>query len=112
MWKGVSVDPLLAEVDTNAKFVSAWCGGGYTTNFPIEDMTGGRAWIADEFGGEPLHPEHGGPCATAGSAPVLLEESEAVRGLELRDHATPGLWESYGYHNYGDPWREQRYQGD
>ena len=47
MWKGVSVDPLLAEVDTNAKFVSAWCDGGYTTNLPTEDMTGGRAWIAD-----------------------------------------------------------------
>ena len=42
MWKGVSVDPLLAEVDTNAKHVNAWCDGGYTTNSPIDDMTGGR----------------------------------------------------------------------
>jgi DMSO/TMAO reductase YedYZ molybdopterin-dependent catalytic subunit len=24
----------------------------------------------------------------------------------------PGFWETYGYHNYGDPWREQRYRGD
>ena len=25
---------------------------------------------------------------------------------------TPGFWEGYGYHNYGDPWKEQRYAGD
>jgi DMSO/TMAO reductase YedYZ molybdopterin-dependent catalytic subunit len=35
-----------------------------------------------------------------------------VRGLTLTMDDEPGFWEGYGYHNYGDPWREQRYQGD
>ena len=87
MWKGVSVDTLLAEVDTNAEYVSAWCDGGYTTHLPIEDVTRGRAWIAYEFGGEPLDPERRRP------ARLLV----------------PHL---YFWKSYGDPWREQRHQGD
>ena len=59
-WTGVSVDTLLEGVDTDAGYVTAWCDGGYTTNLPLEDLTGGRAWIAYEYGGEPLAPEHGG----------------------------------------------------
>jgi DMSO/TMAO reductase YedYZ molybdopterin-dependent catalytic subunit len=35
-----------------------------------------------------------------------------VRGLELTLEDEPGFWESFGYHNYGDPWQEQRYAGD
>jgi DMSO/TMAO reductase YedYZ molybdopterin-dependent catalytic subunit len=73
-WKGVSVDTLLAEVETEAEHVRAWCDGGYTTNLPLEDVTGGRAWIAYEFDGEPLDPSHGGqrgcsfPTSTSGRA--------------------------------------------
>ena len=60
-WTGVSVDTLLAGLETEAEYVSAWCDDGYRTNLPLEDVTGGRAWIAYEFEGEPLDPEHGGP---------------------------------------------------
>jgi len=52
------------------------------------------------------------PSPAAGAAPVLLEEAQWVRGLELHDTDEPGFWETYGYHNYGDPWKEQRYAGD
>ena len=75
-WRGVSVDTLLEGVETEAEYVSAWCDDGYRTNLPLEDVTGGRAWIAYEFGGEPLEPEHGGPARLAGPASVLLEERE------------------------------------
>jgi DMSO/TMAO reductase YedYZ molybdopterin-dependent catalytic subunit len=112
MWKGVSVDTLLAEVETKAGYVSAWCDGGYTTNLPLEDVTGGRAWIAYEFGGEPLAPEHGGPARLLVPHLYFWKSAKWVRGLELLDDDEPGFWEVRGYHNYGDPWREQRYQGD
>jgi DMSO/TMAO reductase YedYZ molybdopterin-dependent catalytic subunit len=111
-WKGVSVDTLLAAVDSEAQYMSAWCDGGYTTNLPLEDVTGGRAWIAYEFGGEPLHPEHGGPARLLVPHLYFWKSAKWVRGLELLDHDKPGFWETYGYHNYGDPWKEQRYQGD
>jgi DMSO/TMAO reductase YedYZ molybdopterin-dependent catalytic subunit len=60
-WEGVSVDTLRDDVDTAADFVLAFSDGGYTTNLPLEDVTGGRAWVVDTYEGEPLAPAHGGP---------------------------------------------------
>src|SRR5580700_10304645 len=59
-WRGVSVDTLLDAVKTEAGYLTAWSDGGYTTNLALPDVTGGKAWVAYEFGGEPLEPEHGG----------------------------------------------------
>ena len=111
-WKGVSVDTLLKDVPTTAGFVMAYSYGGYTTNLPLQDLTGGKAWIAYAFGGEPLAPEHGGPARLLVPHLYFWKSAKWVRGLELRDEDEPGFWEGYGYHNYGDPWREQRYAGD
>jgi DMSO/TMAO reductase YedYZ molybdopterin-dependent catalytic subunit len=111
-WRGVSVDTLLDAVDNEAPYALAVCDGGYTTNLPIEDLRGGRAWIAYEYEGEPLEPEHGGPARLLVPHLYLWKSAKWVRGLELRDEDEPGFWETYGYHLYGDPWREQRYSGD
>jgi DMSO/TMAO reductase YedYZ molybdopterin-dependent catalytic subunit len=111
-WEGVSVDTLLAAVKTDARYVSAFSDGGYTANLPLEDVTGGKAWIAYEFGGEPLAAEHGGPARLLVPHLYFWKSAKWVRGLELLDHDEPGFWEIRGYHNYGDPWKEQRYQGD
>src|SRR5437016_2088859 len=110
--KGVSVDTLLDGVDTEAEYVSAWADGGYTTNLPVEDLTGGKAWVAYEYGGEPLDPEHGGPARLLVPHLYLWKSAKWVRGLTLTLTDDPGFWETYGYHNRGDPWLEQRYQGD
>jgi DMSO/TMAO reductase YedYZ molybdopterin-dependent catalytic subunit len=111
-WKGVSVDTLLAQLETEAEYVTAWCDGGYTTNLALEDVTGGRAWIAYEFKGDPLDPEHGGPARLLVPHLYFWKSAKWVRGLELLDHDQPGFWEGFGYHNHGDPWKEQRYEGD
>jgi DMSO/TMAO reductase YedYZ molybdopterin-dependent catalytic subunit len=111
-WKGVSVDTLLKDVPTAAEFVMAHSYGGYTTNLPLEEVTGGKAWVAYAFGGEPLEPEHGGPARLLVPHLYFWKSAKWVSGLELRDEDEPGFWEGYGYNNYGDPWREQRYAGD
>jgi DMSO/TMAO reductase YedYZ molybdopterin-dependent catalytic subunit len=111
-WKGVSIDTLLKDVPTAAEFVIAHSYGGYTTNLPLEDVTGGKAWVAYQFGGETLEAEHGGPARLLVPHLYFWKSAKWVRGLELRDEDEPGFWEGYGYHNYGDPWREQRYAGD
>ena len=111
-WKGVSVDTLLKDVPTAAEFVVAHSYGGYTTNLPLADVTDGKAWVAYEYGGEPLEAEHGGPARLLVPHLYFWKSAKWVRGLELRDEDEPGFWEGYGYHNYGDPWREQRYAGD
>ena len=111
-WRGVSLDTLLADVDTAADYVLVQSYGGYTTNLPLEDVMDGKAWIAYEYAGEPLEPEHGGPARLLVPHLYFWKSAKWVRGLTLTIDDEPGFWESVGYHNYGDPWREQRYQGD
>ena len=112
VWTGVSVDVLLDGVLTSASYVTAFSDGGYTTNLPLADLRGGKAWIAYGYDGEPLAPEHGGPARLLVPHLYFWKSAKWVRGLELREQDAPGFWEGYGYHDYGDPWREQRYQGD
>jgi DMSO/TMAO reductase YedYZ molybdopterin-dependent catalytic subunit len=111
-WEGVSVDTLLAGVETAADYVMAFCDGGYTTNLPLEDLTGGKAWVAFSYDGQPLEPEHGGPARLLVPHLYFWKSAKWVRGLQLMTDDSPGFWETYGYHMYGDPWREQRYSGD
>jgi DMSO/TMAO reductase YedYZ molybdopterin-dependent catalytic subunit len=111
---GVSVDTLLAAtgVEPTATHVLATCYTGYTTNLPLEDVTGGKAWIAFEADGKPLPAAHGGPARLLVPHLYFWKSAKWVAGLTLLDHDEPGFWEQYGYHNHGDPWREERYAGD
>ena len=111
-WEGVSVDTLLDGADSAADYVMAFCDGGYTTNLPLEDLTGGKAWVAFSYDGSPLEPEHGGPARLLVPHLYFWKSAKWVRGLQLMNKDSPGFWETYGYHMYGDPWREQRYSGD
>ena len=90
----------------------ARCDGGYTTNLPLADVTGGKAWVAFMYDGAPLPPEHGGPARLLVPHLYFWKSAKWVRELRLMENDAPGFWESLGYHNYGDPWREQRYAGD
>jgi len=111
-WRGVSLDTALDGVGTSTEFVLAFCDGGYTSNLPLADVRDGKAWIAYEYEDEPLDPQHGGPARLLVPRHYFWKSAKWVRGIELRDDDTPGFWEGYGYHNYGDPWKEQRYTGD
>ena len=111
-WEGVSVDTLLKGIETSADYVMAFCDGGYTTNLPLEDLTGGKAWIAYAFDGQPLESQHGGPARLLVPHLYFWKSAKWVRGLRLMKDDEPGFWETYGYHMYGDPWQEQRYSGD
>jgi DMSO/TMAO reductase YedYZ molybdopterin-dependent catalytic subunit len=111
-WTGVSVDTLLDGVGTEAGYVVAWSDGDYTTNLPLEDVTGGRAWVVHTFEGEPLDPEHGGPARLLVPHLYFWKSAKWVRGLALTLDNEPGFWETAGYHDRGDPWQEQRYWND
>jgi DMSO/TMAO reductase YedYZ molybdopterin-dependent catalytic subunit len=111
-WQGVSLDTLLEEVETAAEYASVLSYGGYTTNLPLEDLLDGQAWIAYGYDGDDLEPEHGGPARLLVPHLYLWKSAKWVRGITLTESDEPGFWETAGYHNYGDPWREQRYAGD
>ncbi len=113
-FNGVSVDTLLAvaKPQPSATHVLAFSHTGYTTNLPLEDVTGGKAWVAWEVDGGPLPTDHGGPARLLVPHLYFWKSAKWVAGLRLLDHDEQGFWERYGYHNHGDPWREERYQGD
>lgn len=115
-WEGVSVDTLLEAARgqgfADAAFVVAFSDGGYTTNLPSADVTGGKAWVVFGYDGAPLEPEHGGPARLLVPHLYFWKSAKWVRGLRFSQRDQPGFWEQLGYHNRGDPWREQRYQGD
>ena len=111
---GVSVDTLLAAArpTADAAYVMAHSTTGYTTNLPLADVTGGKAWVVWTYDGRPLPRDHGGPVRLLVPHLYFWKSAKWVRGLRLTVADEPGFWEVNGYHNYGDPWREQRYWGD
>jgi DMSO/TMAO reductase YedYZ molybdopterin-dependent catalytic subunit len=111
-WRGVSLDTLMSDVDTAADYALAYSYGGYTTNLPLADLLDGQAWLAYSYDGADLPAEHGGPARLLVPHLYFWKSAKWARGLRLSDVDEPGFWETAGYHDYGDPWREQRYQGD
>lgn len=111
-WEGVSLDTILAGLESDASYALASSYGDYITNLPLKDLMNRQAWIAFRFNDEDLAPEHGGPARLLVPHLYLWKSAKWVRGITLIQEDQPGFWEQLGYHNYGDPWREQRYWSD
>jgi DMSO/TMAO reductase YedYZ molybdopterin-dependent catalytic subunit len=111
-FRGVSLDTLLEGVDPQGDFTMQYSYGGYTTNLPLADLIGGKAWVVTEHEGEPLPREHGGPARMLVPHLYFWKSAKWVAGLRIMDHDEPGFWELNGYHNHGDPWKEERYWTD
>jgi DMSO/TMAO reductase YedYZ molybdopterin-dependent catalytic subunit len=75
----------------------------------VADLTGGKAWVAYAYDGQPLAPEHGGPARLLVPHLYFWKSAKWIRGLELTERDRPGFWERNGYHMHGDPWAEERY---
>ena len=111
-WEGVSLDVMFEGLKTEAEYALVHSYGDYSTNLPVQDLLNRQAWIAFRFDDEDLAPEHGGPARLLVPHLYLWKSAKWVRGITLMHENQPGFWERLGYHNYGDPWREQRYSGD
>jgi DMSO/TMAO reductase YedYZ molybdopterin-dependent catalytic subunit len=114
-WRGTTVDRIFEAAGLDeppSPYVMAFCDGGYTTNLAVEDLLDGKAMVAWEYDGEPLEPEHGGPARLLVPHLYFWKSAKWVRGLRFMEDDEPGFWEGNGYHSRGDPWQEQRYDGD
>ena len=111
---GVSLDTLLevAQPLPEATFVVEESTTRYTTNLPVDDVTGGKTWIVWEHEGKPLSREHGGPVRMLVPHLYFWKSAKWISKITFLDHDEPGFWEVNGYHDRGDPWREQRFEGD
>jgi DMSO/TMAO reductase YedYZ molybdopterin-dependent catalytic subunit len=109
----VSVDVLFETLGTPPEdYVMAHCYGDYTTNVAVADITGGKAWVAWEFEGAQLQPEHGGPARLVIPHLYFWKSAKWIRDFRFISKDAPGFWEAAGYHMRGDPWHEERYWGD
>jgi DMSO/TMAO reductase YedYZ molybdopterin-dependent catalytic subunit len=112
--RGVLVRDLLERARPRATATHALvhCFGGYSTNLPLEALRGDDVLIAHTAGGAPLEREHGGPARLLVPSRYLWKSAKWVQSIEVMDHDEPGFWERNGYHNDGDPWREERTHAD
>ena len=110
-WEGVAIQEILglAQVRPSARFVVAHAEQGYTANLPLDVLDDDDVLLADTFDGHPLEKDHGWPLRLVVPKRYFWKSAKWIRGLELLDHDVPGFWERYGYHNVGDPWREERF---
>ena len=110
-WEGVRFSDFvkLFGVKSSAKHVIAHCDYGYTTNVPLEDMMRPDVLLAYKYDGHMLEPDHGAPVRTLVPHLYFWKSAKFVRALEFSAVDKPGFWEQGGYHNYGDPFKEERY---
>ena len=111
VWEGVAFRELVERASPNpdAQFVMQHSYGGYTTNLPLEDLMDDDVILAYRYGGEPLEAEHGGPMRMVVPKLYFWKSAKWLTALEFMTEDSLGFWESYGYHQYGDPWKEQRF---
>ena len=115
VWQGVSVHEIVRRVGIRptAKFVLAtgydW---GWNTNLPLSDFLAPDALIADLHDGEPLNPDHGGPARLMIPLLYAWKSAKWLRRIDFVATDAPGYWERAGYHSHGDPWTEERFDGD
>jgi DMSO/TMAO reductase YedYZ molybdopterin-dependent catalytic subunit len=110
-WEGVRFRDFveLFGLTDEAKHVIAHCDYGYTTNVPLEDMLRDDVLLAYKYAGELLDPDHGAPLRTLVPHLYFWKSAKFLRALEFSPVDKPGFWEKAGYHNYGDPFQEERY---
>lgn len=111
LWKGVPVREILARIrlKPEAKFVMAKSYGGYETNLPLSVLDDDDVMLAHSHNGEPLSREHGGPLRLVVPKRYAWKSAKWISALDFMAVDRPGLWERYGYHNEGDPWKEERF---
>ncbi|MSO88725.1 MAG: sulfite oxidase-like oxidoreductase [Rhodospirillaceae bacterium] len=110
-WEGVSAKHLLSVVrpHDSVKFVIAHSYDGYTTNIPLAQFADSDVLLAHSWEGKPIHSDHGGPMRLIVPKLYFWKSAKWVRRLEFTIQDRPGFWEARGYHNHGDPWKEERY---
>jgi DMSO/TMAO reductase YedYZ molybdopterin-dependent catalytic subunit len=112
-WEGVSTGVIkdIAGIKGEAKYVTVYGAGGFTTNLSLDDFFQPDVLFALKHDGQPLTVDHGGPVRLVVPRLYFWKSAKWVTGIKFTAADEPGFWERAGYHNHGDPWREERYGG-
>jgi len=113
-WEGIRfIDllPLLG-VKPEAKYVMIHADQDYDTNIPLEDLLKEDILLAHRYEGEPISDKHGGPMRLIVPHLYFWKSAKWITGIEFMTEDRPGFWERNGFHNYADPFKEQRFSGE
>ncbi|WP_248965247.1 sulfite oxidase-like oxidoreductase [Sphaerisporangium perillae] len=110
-WEGVSARTLMeaAPPDAGVTHVMVWGEYGYSANLRLADFARDSTLFAMELDEKPLSSERGFPVRIVVPHLYAWKSVKWVRAVEYLLADRRGFWEERGYHNVGDPWREQRY---
>ena len=113
-WEGVPVTALLDRAGAKPQATHALVAGrpAYSANLPLDALRDDDVLFAWAHDGAPLPPAHGGPLRLVVPKRYAWKSVKWAFELRLLDRDVPGYWEARGYHNDGDPWREQRFADD
>jgi DMSO/TMAO reductase YedYZ molybdopterin-dependent catalytic subunit len=111
LWEGVSTSELkkLVKIDSRAKYVIVHGDVSFTTNLSIDDFFESDVLFVIKHDNQPISEPHGGPVRLVVPRLYFWKSAKWVTGIEFCEKDKPGFWESAGYHNHGDPWKEERY---
>jgi DMSO/TMAO reductase YedYZ molybdopterin-dependent catalytic subunit len=114
LWEGVAFREVLALTKPKpaASHVLIHAEQDFTANLPLADLDRADVLFATHHDGQPLTPDHGYPVRLIVPHLYAWKSVKWVRGIEFLDHDVAGFWERNGYHMYGDPFKEQRFDTD
>jgi len=110
-WKGVSSATLLDLVKpkAQARHIVFHSYDGYTTNVKLSVFAEADVLLAQSWNGAPIAREHGGPVRIVIPKWYFWKSAKWITRIVFYEDDRPGFWETRGYHNEGDPWKEERY---
>jgi DMSO/TMAO reductase YedYZ molybdopterin-dependent catalytic subunit len=111
-WQGISLQSImdLVKVRENAGFVIFEAPEGYSSSIPISDVRKGNVLLAHGFSGQPLARAHGAPLRSLVPDRYFYKSVKWVQRIKFTVEDEPGYYESHGYSNSADPWKEERYE--
>jgi len=113
-WEGVSARDILERVKPTdeARHVILRSHDGYITNLSLDHFSQDDVILAHSWDGEGLSVAHGGPVRLIVPNLYFWKSAKWLRRITFANEDTPGYWEVRGYHNEGDPWKEERFEED
>jgi DMSO/TMAO reductase YedYZ molybdopterin-dependent catalytic subunit len=108
---GVRVADLAAraKVKPTAHHVVFEAAHGYTSNVPLREALAPDVLVAHRLDGGPLARAHGAPVRALVPELYFWKSAKWLTGIRFTAEDRPGYWETRGYHNHADPWKEERY---
>ena len=111
-WSGVRLTTIIDRVRPykSGGFIIFEAAAGYASNVPISEISKENVILAHSLFGEKLPQEHGAPVRVVIPDRYFYKSAKWIEAVKVTSRDEPGFWESHGYSNSADPWKEERSQ--